>query len=79
MIQYFLKLLSAKNNIALPNNIEHIKNIFWKKTIAIEYFKTFAGSVKNFFGGEMRGFESLKTRARRDAILRIVEKRPISF
>ncbi|NOY74438.1 MAG: YbjQ family protein [Kiritimatiellaeota bacterium] len=43
-------------------------------TIATDYFKTFAGSLKNFFGGEMRGFESLKTRARREAILRILEQ-----
>ena len=43
-------------------------------TIATDYYKTFAGSVRNFFGGEMRGFESLKTRARREAVLRIVEQ-----
>jgi uncharacterized protein YbjQ (UPF0145 family) len=43
-------------------------------TIATDYFKTFAGSVKNFFGGEMRGFETLKTRARREAVLRIIEQ-----
>jgi uncharacterized protein YbjQ (UPF0145 family) len=43
-------------------------------TIATDYFKTFAGSLKNFFGGEMRGFESLKTRARREAVLRILEQ-----
>ena len=43
-------------------------------TIATDYYKTFAASVRNFFGGEVRSFESLKTRARREAVLRIIEQ-----
>ena len=43
-------------------------------TIATDYYKSFAGKLRNFFGGEMLCFESLKIRARREAIMKIVEQ-----
>ena len=43
-------------------------------TIATDYYKTFAAGLRNFFGGEMRSFESLKIRARREAVLKILEQ-----
>jgi uncharacterized protein YbjQ (UPF0145 family) len=42
--------------------------------IASDYFKTFAASLRNFFGGEVRSLETLMDRARREARMRIVEE-----
>lgn len=39
--------------------------------IAIDYFKRVAAILRMFFGGEMRGYQSLMERARREAILRM--------
>lgn len=41
--------------------------------IATDYLKSFLAGLRNIFGGEVRSFQSLLTRARREALLRIVE------
>lgn len=41
--------------------------------ISIDYFKRFAMSIRNFFGGNVRSYESLLDRARREAVLRLKE------
>ena len=41
--------------------------------IGSDYFKQFAGSLRNLFGGRMRGYETLLDRARREALLRMKE------
>ena len=41
--------------------------------IASDYFKTFAASLRKIIGGELRTFESLMERARREALLRMKE------
>jgi len=47
---------------------------FGEVCIASDYYKTFAGGLRNFFGGEMKSYRSLMTRARREAVLRIIEQ-----
>jgi uncharacterized protein YbjQ (UPF0145 family) len=42
-------------------------------TIASDYLKTFLAGLRNLFGGEMKSFETLQVRARREAVLRMVE------
>ena len=42
--------------------------------IASDYLKTFLASLKNIFGGEVHSFETLLERARREALMRIVEE-----
>lgn len=42
--------------------------------IGSDYFKTFASRMRNIFGGELRSFERLMARARREAIVRMLEK-----
>ena len=42
--------------------------------IASDYFKTFAAGLRNFFGGEVRSLETLMARARREAMLRMIEE-----
>ncbi len=43
-------------------------------SIATDYLKTLLASLRNLIGGEVRSFESLQTRARREAILRLMEQ-----
>ena len=42
--------------------------------IASDYLKTFLAGLRKIFGGEVRSFESLLERARREALLRIIEE-----
>ena len=42
--------------------------------IASDYFKTFAAGLRNLFGGEVKSFERMLDRARREALLRLVEQ-----
>jgi uncharacterized protein YbjQ (UPF0145 family) len=41
--------------------------------IATDYFKVFAASVRSFFGGRVRSYELLAERARREAIVRMLQ------
>ena len=40
--------------------------------IATDYFKVFAGALRNLFGGRIRSFETLMQRARREAVVRML-------
>jgi len=42
--------------------------------IATDYFKVFVASLRKLFGGRVRGYEALMERARREAIVRMVEQ-----
>lgn len=42
--------------------------------ISTDYFKTFAASLRNLFGGRMRSMETLVDRARRQAMVRMMEE-----
>ncbi len=42
--------------------------------IANDYFKIFAASLRNLFGGRMRSFETLVERGRREAIVRMLRE-----
>jgi len=41
--------------------------------IATDYFKVFAAQLRNLFGGEIKTYQSLMTRARREALVRMLE------
>lgn len=42
--------------------------------ISVDYFKRIAASLRQLFGGQVRSYETLVDRARREAILRLKEK-----
>ncbi|MCI0499750.1 MAG: YbjQ family protein [Planctomycetales bacterium] len=42
--------------------------------IATDYFKVFAAGIRGFFGGEMKSYVTLMERARREAVLRMLEQ-----
>ncbi|HRZ16331.1 MAG TPA: heavy metal-binding domain-containing protein [Candidatus Hydrogenedentes bacterium] len=41
--------------------------------VSVDYFKRFAMGIRNLFGGNVRSYESLLDRARREAVLRVKE------
>ncbi len=41
--------------------------------IASDYFKSFAAALRSMVGGELRSFETLMERARREALVRMLE------
>jgi uncharacterized protein YbjQ (UPF0145 family) len=42
--------------------------------IAADYFKTFAASLRNIVGGEVKAYQTMLSRARREAELRMIEQ-----
>ena len=42
--------------------------------IATDYFKVFLATLRNFFGGRVRSYETLVARARREAIVRMLKQ-----
>ncbi|MCP4590587.1 MAG: YbjQ family protein [bacterium] len=46
--------------------------VMGEAVIATDYFKSFAAKLRNIVGGEMRTFETLMVRARREASLRML-------
>lgn len=42
--------------------------------IATDYFKVFAAGLRGLFGGEMKTYRSLMSRARREAIVRMLQQ-----
>lgn len=58
-----------------PNRkIKKFQLVTGEAVISGDYFKTFAASLKNTFGGRLTSLESVMDRARREAILRMREK-----
>ncbi len=48
--------------------------VFGEAVIAADYLKTFLARIRKIFGGEMHSYLSLMERARREAILRMLEQ-----
>jgi uncharacterized protein YbjQ (UPF0145 family) len=46
---------------------------FGEAVISSDYLKSFLGGIRKIFGGEMRSYQSLLVRARREALQRLVE------
>lgn len=44
--------------------------------VSLDYFKKVLASLRNIFGGNVRSYESLLDRAKREAILRLKEQAP---
>ncbi|OHB70892.1 MAG: hypothetical protein A2V70_02490 [Planctomycetes bacterium RBG_13_63_9] len=42
--------------------------------VATDYFKVFVAALRNLFGGRIRGYETLVERARREAIVRMLQQ-----
>ena len=61
---------------ALPAGIDATAGalVMGEVVIAADYFKTFVAALRNIIGGEMRTYQTLLSRARREARLRMLEE-----
>lgn len=72
----FLKGLKVCNLRRLPEELQIAESfiVTGSCVIATDYFKVFASSLRNLFGGEMKAYRSLMSRARREALARLLER-----
>ena len=55
-----------------PETVQRAMMVMGEAVIATDYFKSFAAQLRNIVGGEVRAFETLMNRARREATLRML-------
>lgn len=67
---------SCKQPMGTHAPINHAELVHGHVVISIDYFKQFLASLRNFFGGTVRSYETLLDRARREAVLRLKESCP---
>jgi len=70
--------LSVLNHKQYPQDqpVEMVQFVSGSVVISIDYFKRFLAGLRQIFGGEIRSYESLVDRGRREATLRMKEKCP---
>ena len=73
---------AAMRHIGLTNlkrpvgsgQVLHAEFVNGQSVIASDYFKTFLAGWRNIFGGRVRSYERLLMRARREALVRLLEE-----
>lgn len=60
--------------VAQPETVASAALVTGDAVIATDYFKSFAASLRNIVGGEVRSYETLMQRARREALLRMLQR-----
>jgi uncharacterized protein YbjQ (UPF0145 family) len=69
-----LRNIQCTNLKTIPEG--HVTERFYvdgQAVIASDYFKTFAMQIRNIFGGELRAMQNMMMRARREALVRMME------
>jgi len=71
-----LRDLSRCNLRTLPAGLKAEESflVTGSAVIATDYFKVFAAGLRGLFGGEMKTYRSLMSRARREAVVRMLEQ-----
>ncbi len=71
-----LRDLSRCNLRTLPAELKAEESflVTGSAVIATDYFKVFAAGLRGLFGGEMKTYRSLMSRARREAVVRMLEE-----
>ena len=64
---------SSKRPLGELPAIREVRLVEGSAVISIDYFKMIAATLRGFFGGNVRAYETLVDRARREAILRMKE------
>ncbi len=59
---------------AAPERVRSAALVSGEVVIATDYFKTLAAALRKLIGGEMRSYETLMNRARREALLRMLSE-----
>lgn len=60
--------------VTSPDSVDQATLVCGDAVIATDYFKSFAAKLRGIIGGEMRAYETLMERARREAKLRMLEQ-----
>ena len=71
-----LSHMLVTNLKTFPGSADGAKNaafVMGEVVIATDYLKTFLSALRKIVGGELRSYETLMTRARREALLRLLE------
>lgn len=66
-------LIVNLKEIAVGGPVRDVAYVDGQAVIGSDYFKTFASQLRMFFGGEMRSLQTIMARARREAIVRMLE------
>ena len=69
-----LPAVTINGTIEKDAEIKSVEMVQGSAVISVDYFKRILAALVNFFGGEVRSYESLVDRARREATLRMKEK-----
>jgi uncharacterized protein YbjQ (UPF0145 family) len=70
--QYREFIVTNLKTVPAPTTAKHSLLVVGDAVIAADYFKSFAARLRNIVGGEVRTFNSLMLRARREARLRML-------
>jgi uncharacterized protein YbjQ (UPF0145 family) len=60
--------------VSRPETVRNAVLVSGDAVIATDYFKGFAARLRNIIGGEIRSYETLMERARREATLRLLQQ-----
>ena len=58
----------------IPDGVSQSNFVNGNVVVSVDYFKLFAASLRNIFGGQIKSYSSLLERARREAVLRMKEQ-----
>jgi uncharacterized protein YbjQ (UPF0145 family) len=61
-----------------PNASQPPAMVLGEAVISSDYFKSFLAAIRKFIGGELRSYESLMMRARREALARMLERAKVA-
>lgn len=67
---------SSKYVMGDSRGIDHCDLANGSMVVSVDYFKRVLAGLRNFFGGNVRSYETLIDRARREAVLRMKESCP---
>lgn len=68
-----IKITTSKLPITKDKEIDRSMLVCGEVAVSVDYFKHIVASIIGFFGGSIKGYESLLERARREATLRLKE------
>lgn len=69
--------ITTTKHINYPvEDIQSVALVTGSAVISVDYFKRLLASLRNIFGGNVKSYESLIDRARREALLRMKEMAP---
>ncbi|MCB9853411.1 MAG: heavy metal-binding domain-containing protein [Phycisphaerales bacterium] len=60
--------------VANPESVQRAQLVAGNVVIGTDYFKTLVTNLRNLVGGEMKAAQRLLTRARREALLRLLDE-----